>query len=385
MLKNSLLVCISLSVVIVLAEIGLRLVGIAYPEFNRLDKTLGWSPRPYAEGFHALEGRAWMKINAAGFRDIDHTKKKPQKTFRIAILGDSFAEGREVALPKVFWKVMEQRLQSCAAVPNRKYEVLGFAVNGYGTAQQFIVLKNHVWQYQPDVIMLAFFTGNDVSNNSKELDGHKDRPYFKIQNKSLALKDNHLKNDSFKTRKSWTDLKHGIYNQMRTLQVARQAYKIIRYSKKNERLPLSKQISAGLNNNIYRPPTTRAWKQAWQVTESLIQEMDSQIKRHKNVRFWITTLSTPAQVFPSRSVRQSIADTLGVSNLLYPDRRVANIAKSLDIPYLQLAPKLQKFAEIKNIRLHGSPRFAGGHWNEKGHQFAGEHLAKTFCRSQTKP
>ena len=384
MLKNSFLVCISLSVAIVLAEIGLRLAGIAYPEFNRLDQTLGWAPRPYAEGFHALEGRAWMKINAAGFRDIDHAKKKPQKTFRIAILGDSFAEGREVTLDKVFWKVMEQRLQSCSSAPKQKYEVLGFAVNGYGTAQQFIVLKNDVWQYQPDAIMLAFFTGNDVTNNSQALDGHKDRPYFKIQKKSLVLENDHLKSNAFKTRKSWANLKHGIYNQMRTVQVARQAYKKIRYSKKNEALPIEEQLSAGLNNDIYTPPTTRAWKQAWQVTESLIEEMNTEIKRHKNVRFWITTLSTPAQAHPDPRVRQSIQNSLGVSDLFYPDRRIEQFAKSLSIPFLQLAPQLQKYAGINNLRLHGSPSFAGGHWNKKGHQTAGEYLPNFICQAQKK-
>ena len=385
MIKNSLLVCISLSVAIVLAEIGLRLMGIAYPEFNRLDASLGWSPRLNTEGFHAIEGRAWMKTNAAGFRDVDHTTKKPSQTFRIAVLGDSIAEGREVTLDKVFWKVMEMQLQSCNSVPNRKYEVLGFAVNGYGTAQQFIVLKNHVWRYQPDSIMLAFFAGNDVWNNSRELDGHKDRPYYIIQNKKLVLKNDYLKSDTFKTRKSWTNLKHGIYNQMRTLQVARQAYKKIRYTRKSKSLPLTKQISAGLNNNIYRPPTTRAWKQAWQVTESLIQMMDREIKNHGQSKFWIASLSTPAQAYPSREVRRSIADSLGVSDLSYPDRRVAALAKSSNIPFVALAPQLQKYAQTNNVRLHGSKAFAGGHWNEIGHQIAGKRLAEIFCRSQAHP
>lgn len=51
---------------------------------------------------------------------------------------------------------MEKRLQSCRTASIDKFEVLGFAVNGYGTAQQLIVLRNHVWRYQPDAILLAF-------------------------------------------------------------------------------------------------------------------------------------------------------------------------------------------------------------------------------------
>ncbi|MEQ8192872.1 MAG: hypothetical protein RIB59_00140, partial [Rhodospirillales bacterium] len=110
MLKNSLLVLASLAAAVLIGEIGLRVAGIAYPEFNRLDSEFGWSPRPNTEGFHALEGRARNKINNEGFRDIDHDVAKPPKTFRIAVLGDSFAEGREVPLEQVFWKVMERKL-----------------------------------------------------------------------------------------------------------------------------------------------------------------------------------------------------------------------------------------------------------------------------------
>jgi len=379
MIKNSLLVCASILFAVFLAEIGLRLGGIAYPEFNRLDRTLGWSPRPNTEGFHAIEGRTWMRINAAGFRDIDHKIEKPKNVYRIAILGDSFAEGREVPLEKVFWKIMEKRLQSCRTASIDKFEVLGFAVNGYGTAQQLIVLRNHVWRYQPDAILLAFFTGNDVWNNSADLDRHPDRPYYELKNGNLILKNEKLNSETFKSKKFLTDLKHGIYNQLRTLQVARQSYKIIRYSKKNQQLPLAEQLSAGLDNGIYRPPTSPAWQKAWAVTERLVKQINTDAQQRGKVSFWLSSLSTPAQVYPEAQVRRAFATELGVPNLAYPEIRLAEFAKSHNIPFFPLAHPLQEFAETQGIRLHGTQSFAGGHWNEIGHQQAGIRLAEHVC------
>ena len=81
--NNVILVITSLLLSLLSVEIGLRIGGIAYPEFNRLDPLLGWSPRPGIEGIYAVEGRTHISINGEGFRDIDHVlearlRKRPQ-------------------------------------------------------------------------------------------------------------------------------------------------------------------------------------------------------------------------------------------------------------------------------------------------------------------
>ncbi|MEX2450808.1 MAG: SGNH/GDSL hydrolase family protein [Rhodospirillales bacterium] len=379
MLKNSLLVLASLVLAVGMAEAGLRLAGIAYPEFNRLDPELGWSPRPNTEGFHALEGRAWIKINAEGFRDIDHDTAKPAGTFRIAVLGDSFAEGREVPLEQVFWKVLERKLGACPQTRNRKIETLGFAVNGYGTAQEFLVLKKHVWKYRPDAVLLTVFTGNDILNNSRELDRHPDRPYFALKNNQLILQRENLDSDSFRTKKFITDIKHGIYNKLRTLQLTRQAYKKIRYGLAHENRPLIEQLNAGLNAAVFAPPTTPDWDTAWRITERLIGMAAHEIRQHPETAFWIATLSAPAQVYPNPAVRAEIARSLGVPDLRKPDRRIAALAEKLGVPAVSLVHDLAAYAETHKTRLHGNAGFAGGHWNAAGHRIAGERLATALC------
>ncbi len=143
-------------------EGGLRLAGVSYPAFYREDLYVGGSLRPGVEGWFRGEGGSYVKINRDGMRDRDHTIEKPPGVVRIAVLGDSFAEAMAVPQEQAFWAVMEREL-------GHNYEALNFGVSGYGTGQELIVLRRKAWKYRPDIVLLAFFTGNDVRNNSKVL------------------------------------------------------------------------------------------------------------------------------------------------------------------------------------------------------------------------
>ena len=93
-------------------------------------------------------------------RDYDHKFEKDKNTFRIAILGDSFAEARSVNLNETFWIKIKYDLNNCSFFKNKrkKVEVINFGVSEYGTTQQLLTLQNNVWKYNPDLILLAFFS-----------------------------------------------------------------------------------------------------------------------------------------------------------------------------------------------------------------------------------
>jgi len=71
-----------------------------------------------------------------------------------------------VPVENTFWAVMEDRLKGCNAFAGKQIEVLNFGVSGYGTAQELLSLRQDVWDYQPDMVLLAVTTGNDISDNS---------------------------------------------------------------------------------------------------------------------------------------------------------------------------------------------------------------------------
>tara|TARA_Y100001934_G_scaffold252057_1_gene315778 strand:+ start:5409 stop:6560 length:1152 start_codon:yes stop_codon:yes gene_type:complete len=376
--NNVLLVVVSLMLSLLAAEIGLRIGGIAYPEFNRLDPLLGWSPRPGIEGIYAIEGRTHISINSEGFRDIDHARDKAGHVLRVAVLGDSLAEGREVALKATFWKVMENGLSACLRPEGMSAEVLGFAVNGYGTAQQVLVLEHRVEKYAPDVVLLAAFTGNDIANNSRAIDGHPGRPYFWLESGSLRLENEHLRTASFRMKRLWTDIKHGAFNALRSVQVMRQAYSAMKARLKYRDLSVADQLTAGLSGKLYRAPEDEAWQNAWAITEALMARA-AESSRKMGARFVLTTLSNPIQVTPDLDLRVTAAQELGVDDLLYPDRRLASFGRNSGFEVIALAERLAARAVGGSVRFHGRESFAGGHWNENGHRVAGEILAQELC------
>lgn len=375
------LTTLGLSVLAALAvlELGLRAAGVSYPEFNRLDERLGWAPRPGLEGGYAVAGTR-VRINAEGFRDRDHAPARPAGGFRVAVLGDSFVEAREVALADTFWKVMERRLQRCLGPGRAPVEVLGFGVNGYGPPQELIVLETRVWRYQPDAVVLALFTGNDIANASRRLDGHPDRPYFRLEEGALVLDASGLQSARFARKKRWSDLKHGLYNRLRTLQVARTAYKQTKIALQAALMDTAEQLGSGLDPGVYRPPENGPWGEAWALTEAILRAMDRAARGH-GAQFWIATLSNPLQVHPEPGLRRRLAAALGLADFAYPDRRIAEFGHLEGIPVVTLAEPLGALAAARRAPLHGSKSFAGGHWNEAGHRAAGEHLAAALCRA----
>src|SRR5689334_20246920 len=139
-LGNWTLVCVSVALALILGEAALRLIGFSYPAFWRPDPLSGASLLPGMEGWQSGEGRAYVKINQRGLRDREHTLDKPAGTYRIAILGDSYAEAMQVDLEQTFWSLLSPRLERCGFAGGRRVETVNFGVSGYGTADELLTL-----------------------------------------------------------------------------------------------------------------------------------------------------------------------------------------------------------------------------------------------------
>src|SRR6185295_8291800 len=108
------------------AEIALRVAGYSFPEFYKVDEVRGVSLLPGAEGWYRKEGESYVRINSDGLRDAEHVVAKPEDTFRIAIMGDSYCEAFQVSAEEAFWSVMSADLKGCEAVKGKKIEVINF-------------------------------------------------------------------------------------------------------------------------------------------------------------------------------------------------------------------------------------------------------------------
>jgi len=101
-----------------------------------------------------------VRINAYGMRDEEITIKKPENTFRIAVLGDSVTFGYGVDVEESYPDILEKKLQT-NGVGNRRIEVLNLGVMGYGMNQYLSVLEHKIFDFEPDVVILGHHL-NDI-------------------------------------------------------------------------------------------------------------------------------------------------------------------------------------------------------------------------------
>jgi hypothetical protein len=367
-------------------EIGLRLADVSYPSFNIWDDDQGTALRPGAKGWLIGEGgKLYLQISSAGLRDVEHTKSKPSDSLRIAILGDSYAEASQLPMKQAFWYVLQEELRGCNTLGGRKVEVINFGVSGYGTAQELMALRHHVWEYSPDIVLLAFTTGNDIRNNSRALEQDPMRPYFVYRGNELVLDDTYRDLPAFRARK--TMLAHLGYlaiDYSRVLQVINQVKNNIRTNLKVAEEEKLQPVAAvgdevGLDNMVYVEPKDPLWQEAWHVTEGILLLMRDEVKA-KGAGFLVVTLSNGIQVHPNPAMRKAFSDRLGVRDLFYSDFRIKRLGDREGFPVLNLAPILQSYAESHKVYLHGfGIGLSGGHWNSAGHRLAGEIIAQHLC------
>jgi hypothetical protein len=390
------------------AEIALRIMGYSYPVFYTPDTVRGYALRPGVFGWYRKEGEAYVRINSDGLRDREHAKQKPPNTLRIALLGDSFSEALQVPLEDAFWMVMEERLQGCRAFnEGKRVEVINFGVSGYGTAQELLTLREHAWDYSPDIVMLAMTTNNDITDNSRALKKTEEIPYFVYRDDQLTL------DDSFRqTRTFW--LRHSTLSRtgrwfrehLRVVQAfhegqytlknylaARRARRasaapkpapvtnalVMNVTARGENETIANANELGLDNLIYSEPTDAPRREAWRVTEGLLRLMRDEV-RGRGAQFLVATLSSGVQVHPSPEARAAFLRRVGATDIFYPDARLKSLGDREGFPVLTLAPSLQQYAEQHQVFLHGFGNSLGnGHWNQTGHRVAGELLAQQIC------
>jgi hypothetical protein len=382
-----------------IAEVCLRIVHYSYPEFYQRDPVVGVSLLPGATGWYRREGESYVVINSDGLRDIEHAVAKPQNTFRIALIGDSYCEAFPVQQSQAFWAVMQRNLQDCNAVAGKQIEVINFGVSGYGSAQELLTLREKVWKYSPDLVLLAITTNNDITDNSRELKRTDDVPYFVYKNDQLVL------DDSFKASRdyqfatsrmgrvgSWlrvnsrlvqavTQAHHGFKILLASWRAKRSDKQLVQSSgpspEKSDVFAHSQEL--GTDNLIYLEPNNAVWNDAWRVTEGLILEMHDEVQSH-GTKFLVVTLSNGPQVLPDPAAREAFKQRFGIANLFYPDDRIKSLGEQNSFNVITLAPELQKFAESSHAFLHGfGSNIGNGHWNEQGNKAAGELLARKIC------
>jgi lysophospholipase L1-like esterase len=362
--------------------------------FFQTDAERGYALIPNAAGWFWPERKSYVRINSDGFRDREHTKAKAADTIRIAVLGDSYADARHIPIDQTFWGIIEQDLRRSG----KNVEVLNFGVSGYGTVEELLTLRQRVWEYSPDIVVLTVTTYNDITDNYRPFKRAEELPYFILQDGKLVLDNSFLQSKKYRwndsaTFKAWT----AIHNHSRLIQLLhhaqfairtrlserKEAQRLAELQKQHDDAPTSQSAPTtasmtdlvGLPNMIYREPDDADWDNAWKLTEQLITQMRDETIEHGG-SFMMATVTADIQVYPDPAVRKNLMDRIAVTDLFYPDRRLRSLAEREGFAFVDLAEPMQQAADRDHIFFHGFDNDLGnGHWNEAGHRFAGELMA----------
>jgi hypothetical protein len=140
----------------------------------RADGVLGYTHRPDWETVHETEDfRVTVHTNHLGLRGAPAEARKPADTYRVLLLGDSFAFGFGVEDDETFAAVLARTLPPPSGFA--RVEVLNAGVAGWSADQYYLFLETQGFGWRPDLVLLAQ-TENDPADlawNRLELDARR--------------------------------------------------------------------------------------------------------------------------------------------------------------------------------------------------------------------
>jgi hypothetical protein len=142
------------------------------------DPELGWFPVPNSKKTFTGSRTIHVEHNSRGFRDAEHVlDTRPRMIF----LGDSFVWGYDVEQQERFTEKLRDKLPG--------WSVYNLGVSGYGTDQEYLLLKRHYDFYRPQIVFLVFCRDNDDDDNSRNVRyGVYYKPYFMLDGSHLSLR-----------------------------------------------------------------------------------------------------------------------------------------------------------------------------------------------------
>ncbi len=379
---------------LLLVELCLRFAGVHYESsLYRLDRDLGYVLRPNAAGWSVKERDHFEQVSSQGLRDRYHPLTPPPDVIRIAVVGDSFSEAKQVDPDQAYWAVMERDLNRLlqSNSGDRSVEVVNFGVAGYGLPQEYLTIKQRIWQFNPQIVLLtgnlhSLILDSDRRFASIQVSGGP-TPYFVRTADGLVLDETTRKQQAaFLAPSALTDLIADLTNNSEVLSLLNATRRTLSLESARLRQSLhsvdqhgaaAAQSELSFEETVLRGPEDPQFAPSWGVAEELIRLAAGEVQRH-HAEFWFVLLDMAPQVDPDPDQRQALMSALGIHDLYLGDRHFSEFATRQGIRHILTAAELRAIAERDHTLLHGFPRRPrnSGHWNETGHEAAGELLAR---------
>jgi hypothetical protein len=366
------------------------------------DPDLGFRVRPHANG-----------NNQFGFNDRDYPLLKEPGKYRALIVSDSFnwaggQNGNYTAL-------LEQKLENYYG--KHRVDIINAGYPGTHTVEQLAMLKKYGLQYNPDLVILGFFVGNDF----RDADPHRKR---------IIVNDLYVDIDK---NKELIIFGYPMIGKSRLLLFIQQKYKIwqeLRRAKKEGsrnqvflKNPRNQVFLKNPRNQVFlknlvsemskNPPDNRREKSPGILSpEAFLQVEKSRLKfckkddlargkRDENINYILNGISEMKALLDAKKIKLIVAiypDEYQVSDRLFqeimerfdlnPENYIVNcqqqiLIKHLEangIPYIDMLPRFRKEQINRHLYLLREP-----HWNSAGNQLAADILFEYLITEKVVP
>ena len=312
------------------------------------DPILGWKNRPdfsmVGKSSDSFLGRVEYTHNSKGLRDEEYPYQKPEGTYRILVLGDSFAYGDGVQRSEAFPEILESLLKK-----HGSFEVINTGVTGYGITQETLYYETEGYKYEPDLVMLVFFH-NDLTDLVKEKEPPK--PKFQLVDGQLVLRNFPYPHPSE------LETRDGEEEWLSAGEVLMQP---LRLSETRALIEGALETKAPRCLNPFNPPAY--WEYAWQTVEAILRRLSESVEEHGS-RLVVVTIPPHKE---------------WIGCWTSPEAEVMDyICTSERIAHIDLLPGFSQEGKQPYFRRDL-------HWNVEGHRLAAHNIYDQLAAVDFKP
>jgi len=321
-----------------------------------------------------------MSFNRQGLRFEDLPFDKPPGTHRILVVGDSLIAGLEVDQQDTACAQLEAQL--ARTNPSEHWQVLNFGISGSSTGQEYVLYREIGSKYQADIVLCAFFVGNDFGGNSTRL-SHWPYIYFDLDSAgelvqvpfpSPRLRFNALLNH-YSRLYVWQKGFVSAHGRSLARSVAAMTEKRPSVVVHGDHIRSSEWIYCRSQNE--------AAEYTWKVTRALMHAFATGV-RSDGARFGIVMIPASEQLYDEDfALIKGLADKEGLDfDVQHPARELAAICAQEDVPFINLlgplraaTPSHRRDAQAQWHHFKGN-----GHLNERGHAVVAKALHRALQR-----
>ena len=353
------------------AEAALRFAGYRQPRLldpavrasYRLEPNAHFLYRGFLPGSF-IDFENAVDLNQLGFHDADVAPERPSSaTYRLMVLGDSYVAAFEVPLAATFHKRLEAALAARDPFTRASYQVIAFGQGNRAQQAELDWLRRYGPVYRPDAVLLVFFCGNDVMENSPVTFSEAARFGVRYVREVVPRKQAFFDRALLFSHSRLSGL---------VAEAATSFY--ARHLDRFSAIPADALVSPELG--VYERDLAPEWQDAYDRSSALLDAIEAESAR-QGARLLVASLSGPQAVGDV-----GLAKLWAANDRRYdyakPDRWIEEWAERHRVAHQALGPELASFGRRKAFWPHDA------HLTPEGHSVVAEALYR-FVTSSALP